>query len=269
MVIPKQVTMASLRLLVIASLLTTVNCAYAQSLHGSKSSVDRMYARAVRNDLDFFRTPKGIYDAVLDSEFVMIGITTDMTLDDVTYPFVLPGTKDFLYAFAKRYHDACGERLVVTSAVRPSTEQPRNASPKSVHPTGMAVDFRKPAGSCLTFLRAELIRLEKQGLIEATEEKHPVHFHVALLRTGSTTVVAASANGDVVLGAPAVPAATAAPSEAASATAAGAGPSMYTVKRGDTLSEIAKKFGSTVTRLKAINKLRGSVLKPGQKLRLR
>jgi LysM repeat protein len=254
------------RILISAMLLTaTLQLASAQSLHGSKSSVDRMYARAVRNDLDFFRTPEGIYDAVRDSDFVMIGITDDMTLDDVAYPFVLPKTKDFLYAFAKRYHDSCGERLVVTSAVRPSTEQPRNASPKSVHPTGMAVDFRKPAGACLTFLRGDLLRLEKQGVIEATEEKHPVHFHVALLRTAPSAVVAASANGEVV--APSSPATQPAASPATTRAVA-ATTTTYTVRRGDTLSEIAKRFGSTVSRLKAINKLRGSILKPGQKLRL-
>jgi hypothetical protein len=219
-----------------------------------------MYTRAVRSDLDFFRTPNGIYDAVLDSEFVMIGITTDMTLDDVTFPFVLPRTKDFLYAFAKTYHDSCGERLVVTSAVRPSTEQPRNASPKSVHPTGMAVDFRKPAGLCLAFLRRQLLRLEKQGTIEATEEKHPVHFHVAVLRAGPRSAIATSADGDVSTGSAA--------RGPAAASGSAARPSTYTVRQGDTLSEIARKFGSTVTRLRAINNLRGSLLKPGQKLRL-
>jgi LysM repeat protein len=195
-----------------------------------------------------------------------------MTLDDVTYPFVLPGTKDFLYAFAKRYHDTCGERLVVTSAVRPSTEQPRNASPKSVHPTGMAIDFRRPSNAaCLTFLRTQLLDLEKRGVIEATEEKHPVHFHVALLRTTPSRTVSATVNGEVAQADPVVPATTA-PSAAPAAKPAAEGnnkPSTYTVKRGDTLSEIAKKFGSTVSRLKTINKLRGSTLQPGQKLRLR
>jgi LysM repeat protein len=240
----------------------------AQSLHGSSASVDKMYMRAVNNDLDFFRTPKGIYDAVLDSEFVMIGITEDMTLDDVSYPFVLPKTKEFLYAFAKRYHDTCGERLIVTSAARPTTEQPRNASPKSVHPTGMAVDFRKPAGTCLTFMRGELLRLEDQGLIEATEEKHPVHFHVALLRPAPSAPVSAVANGEVTLpaaqGAPIQKTATAGSASGQSSTK----PSTYTVRSGDTLWDIAKKFGLTVNRLKAINKLHGSALRPGQKLHL-
>ena len=92
-------------------MLTIAGASRAQSLHGSRSSVDRMYARAVRNDLDFIRTADGIYEAVLDSEFVMIGITMDMTLDDVTYPFVLPKTKEFVDGFAKRYHDTYVEQM--------------------------------------------------------------------------------------------------------------------------------------------------------------
>src|SRR6185436_13051877 len=109
-----------------------------------------MYTRAVLNDLQFLSTSKGLYESVRDGELKGISITNDLTLDKVTYPFVLPRTLDVLNAFAKKYHESCGERLVVTSAARPRTEQPRNASPQSVHPTGMAVDFRKPAGNCLT-----------------------------------------------------------------------------------------------------------------------
>jgi LysM repeat protein len=41
----------------------------------------------------------------------------------------------------------------------------------------------------------------------------------------------------------------------------------YTVKRGDNLSTIAKRFGLTVTRLKSLNGLRTSNLQPGQKLK--
>jgi hypothetical protein len=154
----------------------------AQSLRGSHASVQKMYSRAVMNDLEFFRTSKSVYESVRDGELVMLSITEDMTLDGVSYPFVLQRTRDFVNIFAKKYHDACGERLVVTSAARPRNRQPRNASPESVHPTGMAVDFRKPSGNCLTFMRGELLALEKLGTIEATEEHIPVHFHVAVLQ---------------------------------------------------------------------------------------
>jgi hypothetical protein len=42
---------------------------------------------------------------------------------------------------------------------------------------------------------------------------------------------------------------------------------IYTVKKGDTLSGIAKKLGTTVAALKQKNRLRSSLLKPGQKLK--
>lgn len=157
----------------------------AQSLHGSKASVNRMYSQAVTADLEFMRTKKSLLEAVRDGELVPITITNDLDLERVKYPYALPATRDFVNSFARKYHTACGERLVVTSAARPRGEQPRNASPKSVHPTGMAVDFRKPAGACLKYMRSELLAEEKSGALEATEERHPVHFHVAVLQRGA------------------------------------------------------------------------------------
>jgi LysM repeat protein len=255
-----------------------------------------MYTRAVRNDLDFFRTSKGVYESVEDGELVMISITMDMTLDDVTYPFVLPRTRDVLNVFARKYREACGERLVVTSAARPRTEQPRNASPKSVHPTGMAIDFRKPAGKCLEYMRSELMLLERQGVLEATEERHPVHFHVAVLQRGRfapATAVAASATATpvpqvpapvIVAPTPAAAAASVSPAAqspvsdsasgtvevpAARRTKAPAAPATYSVKKGDNLSTIAKRFGLSVNRLKSLNGLKGSAIKPGQRLKVR
>jgi hypothetical protein len=55
----------------------------------------------------------------------------------------------FVKRLAGQYRAACGERLVVTSLTRPASLQPRNASDRSVHPTGMAVDLRvPPTSSC-------------------------------------------------------------------------------------------------------------------------
>jgi hypothetical protein len=246
-----------------------------------------MYTRAVLNDLDFFSTSKGIYQSVRDGELVMISITMDMTLEKVTYPFVLPRTRDVLYEFAKRYRQACGERLVVTSAARPRREQPRNASPKSVHPTGMAIDFRRPAGTCLTYMRTELVRLERQGILEATEERHPVHFHVAVLQRGrfapAAPAIATATTSPAQSVAPAAPSVVVAadsaggavdiePPKPRPATNYGAPsttrPKTYSVRKGDTLSEIAKRFGLSVAKLKSLNGLKGSAIRPGQKLRV-
>ena len=230
-----------------------------------------MYTRAVLNDLEFYRTSKSVYESVRDGELRLISITMDLTLDKVTYPFVLPRTLDVLNAFAKKYHESCGERLVVTSAARPRSEQPRNASPQSVHPTGMAIDFRRPQGNCLTWMRGQLLALEKMGMIEATEEHHPVHFHVAVLRGGSPPAVA-------VATATQAPTAPAQPTSIVAAATDSAGGTVelpakkpasrtYTVKKGDNLSVIAKRFGLTVARLKSLNGLKTSALRPGQKLK--
>lgn len=45
--------------------------------------------------------------------------------------------------------------------------------------------------------------------------------------------------------------------------------SSATVKRGDTLEEIAKRNGTTVDKLRKANKIKGSTIKPGQKLKLK
>ena len=253
----------------------------AQSLRGSQSSVRKMYTRAVLNDLEFFRTSKGVYESVRDGELVMISITMDLMLEDVSYPFVLPRTRDVLNVFAKNYRAACGERLVVTSAARPRTEQPRNASPQSVHPTGMAIDFRRPAEPCLSYMRKELVSLERQGVLEATEERRPVHFHVAVLQRGrfapaaaaiatATTVTAPTAPQKAEIGpVPAVATDSAdGVVEVAPRKAAAPKPKSYTVRKGDTLSEIAKRFGLSLNRLKSLNGIRGSSIRAGQKLRI-
>lgn len=41
---------------------------------------------------------------------------------------------------------------------------------------------------------------------------------------------------------------------------------LYTVRRGDSLCRIAKKFRTTVRRIKKINHMRGNLLRPGQRL---
>jgi hypothetical protein len=169
--------------LAVLTLTAATTVANAQSLRGSPSSVDLMYTAAHRRDLQFLRTQADIYEAARVGALQLISITNDLDIERVQYPFVLPNTLRFADSLAAQYRAACGERIVVTSGARPLAKQPRNASPKSVHPTGMAVDFRKPTNpACLTWLRKSLMTLEDAGVIEATEERHPPHFHVAVLR---------------------------------------------------------------------------------------
>jgi hypothetical protein len=119
----------------------------AQTLRGSPASVDLMYTSAHQKDLAFLHSRGDIYEAASEGDLALLSINDDVTLERVTFPFVLPNTRAFVDSLAAKYRAACGERLAVTSGARPIAEQPRNASPKSVHPTGMAVDFaNRPRG---------------------------------------------------------------------------------------------------------------------------
>ena len=218
----------------------------AQSLRGSAASVDLMYERAQDDDLTFYRTPSDVRTAIDDGRLVAVPTGSDVAIArGVRHPYVLPSTRDWLTDFAHRYRDRCGDALVVTSGARSLAEQPRNGSTKSVHPTGMAIDLRRPTGSCLRWLRTALLNEERAGVVEATEERHPRHFHVAVF--------------------PGMPAVAVRISSRATATSK---PSYerYRVRPGDTLWEIAKRSDTTVAALRAINKLRSVQLVPGQTL---
>lgn len=153
---------------------------YAQSLRGSLASISRMYRQAVRERLPFYETSAGVRNAARNGRLVRLRATSSITHSKVRWPYVQPETRLFVERLGVQYRAACGERLVITSAVRPATRQPANASQRSVHPTGMAIDLRKPDGPCLRWLRAALLDLEDAGVIEATEEYGPPHFHVAV-----------------------------------------------------------------------------------------
>jgi hypothetical protein len=158
--------------------------AVAQSLRGSHASVSRMYRHARSERFSFFETARGVRRAVAKGLLVELRPNDDFTLHEVGYPFVRPATLTFVQRLADQYHDACGEPLEVTSAVRPATRQPANSVAKSVHPTGMAIDLHKSSRpKCLRWLRQTLLELERTGVIEATEEFAPPHFHVAVYST--------------------------------------------------------------------------------------
>jgi LysM repeat protein len=225
----------------------------AQSLRGSRASVNRMHSQAVQHDLHFYQTPSGVRRAVENERLVRLTPNRDFELHRVGYPYVKPATRTFVVRIAGQYRAACGEQLVVTGATRPATRQPANASDRSVHPTGIAVDFRKSTnGRCASWLRRTLLSLEREGTIEAIEEYGPPHFHVAVYPTQylrhverSTTRVAS------------------APSKGSSRVAAGR---TYRVRSGDTLWDIAERHDTTVERLIGANDLDGARIIPGQKL---
>jgi hypothetical protein len=155
----------------------------AQSLYGSHESLLRQNLVAQQHDYAYLRTTQEVLQAIRDGVLVAVEGNDDLQLagDRVSFRYARPQVKTFLEQLAQAYHAACGEPLVVTSLTRPISRQPWNASPISVHPTGMAVDLRRSdRRSCLQWLESTLLALEGEGMIEAVREHWPPHYHVAV-----------------------------------------------------------------------------------------
>ncbi len=179
---------------------------------------------------------------------------------DVSFPYARPEVKTFIERLGSQYRNACGEPLVVTSLTRPASRQPRNASPLSVHPTGMAADLRasrRPA--CRAFLERTLLTLEARGVLEATRERRPPHYHVSLYPKQYASYLAGRGVGGVQI------ARNAGSSQSASRAVNG---KSYRVGRGDSLWTIARRHNTTVASLKHANGISSSRLKPGQMLEI-
>ena len=219
-----------------------------QALRGSEASVNRAYGRAEANSYTFLRTDAHVQQFVDAGYLVRLRSSRDFELHDVSFPYSRPAVKLFVERLGEQHRRACGDRLVVTSLTRPLSEQPRNASTLSVHPTGMAVDFRTSLNSvCRHWLESTLLYLEEAGVLEATREKQPSHYHVAVfpkLYTAYVSGLSASADSGIRL----------------------AAASRYMVRDGDSLWTIARRHGTTVPELRAANDIRGSRIYAGQLL---
>ena len=156
----------------------------AQSLRGSQASVDHLYLVARASGLQFHATVRSARRAVAAGEFVPLRGNNDyVPKSSMSLPYATAEVRSYIEHLSAEYHSACGERLVITSALRPMSRRPRNGSVKSVHPTGIAVDVRKPKRRlCRDWLRQLLLQHEREGTIEATEEFRPPHFHVVVLQ---------------------------------------------------------------------------------------
>jgi nucleoid-associated protein YgaU len=229
---------------VLAAALAAAHPVAAQSLMGSRASIDRMYSQARSHDATFHRTAAGIRLAVDRGELVRLPGNADYRLHGVSHPYVLPATRTFVERLAAQYRARCGERLVVTSAARPQSLRLANSTDRSVHPTGMAVDLRRPtAPRCLAWLRETLLHLERAAVVEATEERRPPHFHVAVY-PGPYRRYVQGRGGSVAPSAPAT----------------------HRVRQGETLWSIARRHNTSVDRLRAANEVRGDRIVPGQVL---
>ncbi|HUO85013.1 MAG TPA: DUF5715 family protein [Thermoanaerobaculia bacterium] len=231
----------------IVTLLVPLELAEAASLSGSKSSLHRQNSAARQHDYSYLRNRDDVYRFVRAGYLVKVSSTGDYDLDGVSFPYARPEVRLFLERLGGQYRSACGERLVVTSLTRPQSRQPRNASPLSVHPTGMAMDLRvSKRSSCRSWVESTLLSLERSGVLEATREHRPPHYHVAIFPKPYQRYVARLDGG-------------------ASRTFGGR---TYRVGRGDTLWDIAQRFGTSVAVLKQANNLRSGMIKPGQSLRI-
>jgi hypothetical protein len=280
--------------------------AAAQSLDGSRASLLRQNLGAQQEGLTYLRTSRDVQDAVQRGLLVPLTGNADYSLatDEVSFPVARAEVKAFVEQLAHHYRAACGEPLVVTSATRPITRQPRNASEISVHPTGIAVDLRRSdRGSCRRYLETTLLSLEGKGLIEATREHWPAHYHVAVFaepnlryldgtpdEMPAPQMAALEAAGAAAPSVPYVHHHPTAPGDVAvsgyrsSATARGRSArgrhgrsrgrsshakssKSYRVGRGDNLWRIARRNRTSVAELERANNLHSTgELKPGQVL---
>lgn len=225
--------------------------AEAQSLRGSSASLDLQNRKARQHDFTFLKATSQVKRFVEAGLLVPLDGDRSYRLHNVSFGFARPEVKLFVERLASQYRAACGEQLVVTSLTRPESRQPSNASPRSVHPTGMAVDLRVPAGACRRWLESVLVSLEGKGVIEATLERSPLHYHVAVFPNDYVTYVSALTG-----------------QAAATIVEAAQRPSQHTVRRTDTLWDLAKLYGTTPTRIKAANGLNSNVIHPGQVLEI-
>lgn len=225
----------------------------AQSLRGSRASMDRQNRQAHAHQFTFLDTPGDVHRFVEHGYLVRIAGDRNYTVKPgVPFPYARPEVRLFLERLGEQYRSACGEQLVVTSLTRPRTRQPRNASARSVHPTGMAMDIRVSWNRrCRDWIESVFLGLEARGLLEANREYYPPHYHVALFPDPYTSYVASLEGGSEMESAETVVAA-----------------SRYTVRRGDTLWHIARRHGTSVAVIKAANSIRSSSIRPGQVLEI-
>jgi LysM repeat protein len=222
--------------LILACVLCT-SLAQAQTLKGSPASIDKQYRTALAYGYAFANNAHSVKDYVNSRQLVRVSPGRHLELHDVSYPYALLPTKQFLTRLSEQYHNSCGEKLTVTSLLRPRDRQPVNSVAHSVHPTGMAVDLRIPRGQkCRAWLENTLLSLEKQQVVDVTRERYPPHYHVAVFARQPETNVASEQG--------------------------------YVVRKGDTLSRIAARTGVGIAELRAANGLRGSLINIGQKLRI-
>lgn len=169
------------------------------ALKGSRPKVQGTYFNTVNRGATFYQTMDEARAAISSGKFVPLYGNQYYATYHMTLAYATPQAKAFIEALAPQFVEHCDEMMVVTSALRPKEKSPRNGSPWTVHPTGIAVDIRKPRNqACKPWLRQVLLDYQNQGYVDATEEFHPPHFHVAVIKAPpAPTRVVSTSNGEV------------------------------------------------------------------------
>ncbi|HSL82015.1 MAG TPA: DUF5715 family protein, partial [Thermoanaerobaculia bacterium] len=225
--------------------------AEAASLIPTRPALLRQVHAARDHDFTYLETTGDVARFVRQGHLVALPGNRDyLVKHTVSLPYARPAVKLFVERLSAQYRAACGERLVVTSLVRPKSRQPRNSSPLSVHPTGMALDLRVSGNQrCRRWIESALIGLEAKGVIEAARERYPPHYHVVVFpRQYGEYVAAKLGRGGEREQRPSVIA--------------------YRVRPGDSLWTIARRHGTTVQSLQQANGLRSSRIRPSQVLQV-
>ena len=206
----------------------------------------------MEHDFTYIRDGAQVMRFVNAGYLVEVRPNRDFDLHAVSYPYSRPESELFIRRLAAQYRSACGEKLVVTSLTRPQNRQPANASDRSVHPTGMAIDLRlSRSSSCRAWLEDVLLSLERAGVLEATRERYPAHYHIALFPRQYYSYVQQVTEGAPRLKEP---------------TRVTVSTQSYRVRRGDSLWDIARQFDTSVEQIQAANELRGARIYAGQVL---
>ena len=233
--------------------------------------MQEQYRRALQYDYTFTRDPAHVRHFVNLKLLVPVRGNSDYQLDDeVSFPYARPEVLTFIERLSRQYRAACGEVLVVTSLTRPQNRQPRNSSKRwSVHPTGMAVDLRRSnTPACRGWIQRVLLQLEGSGMIQATHERRPPHYHIAVYTKDYARYVAQleAADPTVAETGPEVAAQATAVAEQSAGSLSPASRVSYRVRSGDSLWSISRAHGITVAQLKLANGLTGSRIYAGQRL---
>jgi LysM repeat protein len=235
----------------------------AGSLQPTHAGLLRQSFAARSESFSYLQNDQQVHEFVRRGLLVPLRSNSDYYIHpDLRHAVARPEVRLFVERLAAQYRAACGERLVVTSLLRPKNRQPRNSHPLSVHPTGMALDLRIPGVSkCRSWLERTLVELESKAVLEAARERRPPHYHVVVFPTAYARYV-----GGGAATAPSATVLAALPSQPAAAAPAAPEPARYKVRSGDNLWTIARRHGVTVASIKRYNGLRTTRLKPGQTL---